>query len=66
MDENLKTFMGTIFIFTVGAVLLFPIVDFVIGKEVGLNTLVEGLIAGILIGALIGSLDFIKKGMGKR
>jgi|GEM_PF-3879540 len=61
MDEKLKTFLGTIFIFTVGAVIVVFVIDFAVGKDVGFNTLVEGLTFGVLIGALIGSMEFFKK-----
>jgi len=60
MNEALRTFLGVVFIFTVCAVVLFPIVDFIIGKEVGVQSFVEGLISGIMIGILLGVLGLIK------
>lgn len=60
MDKHVKVFFQSIVMFTVGAMVLFPIVDFAMGKEVNFATIVESFIFGIFIGAIMGALEYIK------
>lgn len=59
MKKTLLKLVMSVFIFSIGGFIVFPIVDFIAGKSVSWGTAVEGLIFGVFIGFLFGGLEFI-------